>query len=60
MPAWGTKLPSEQIWKLVAYIQALGTDEEPNPPPQNRSYPSWPEPREEPNPGAGSPGSEGP
>jgi cytochrome c oxidase cbb3-type subunit 3 len=32
MPAWGTKLPQEQIWKLVAYIQSLRTPQEPQPP----------------------------
>lgn len=32
MPAWGTKIPSEQIWKLVAYIKSLRTPEEPDPP----------------------------
>jgi cytochrome c oxidase cbb3-type subunit 3 len=32
MPAWGTKLPSEQIWKLVAYVRALRTPDEPSPP----------------------------
>jgi cytochrome c oxidase cbb3-type subunit 3 len=32
MPAWGTKLPSEQIWKLVAYIRSLRTPDEPSPP----------------------------
>jgi len=30
MPAWGTKLPPDVIWKLVAYIQSLGTDNEPD------------------------------
>ncbi len=37
MPAWGTKLPADVIWKLVAYIQSLGTADEPDkatPPPQ--------------------------
>jgi cytochrome c oxidase cbb3-type subunit 3 len=29
MPSWGTKLPPEVIWKLVAYIESLGTEEEP-------------------------------
>ncbi len=24
MPAWGGRLPPEQIWKLVAYLQSLG------------------------------------
>jgi cytochrome c oxidase cbb3-type subunit 3 len=32
MPAWGTKLTEDQIWKLVAYIQSLRTPNEPNPP----------------------------
>jgi cytochrome c oxidase cbb3-type subunit 3 len=32
MPAWGTKLPDDQIWKLVAYIQSMRTPNEPNPP----------------------------
>lgn len=30
MPAWGTKLPPDVIWKLVAYIQSLGTPQEPD------------------------------
>lgn len=42
MPAWGTKLPSLQIWKLTAYIESLGTNMEPNPPPQNPVYPNPP------------------
>ncbi len=32
MPAWGTKLPENQIWMLVSYIKSLGTNEEPDPP----------------------------
>jgi cytochrome c oxidase cbb3-type subunit 3 len=32
MPAWGTKLNDDQIWKLVAYIKSLRTPDEPNPP----------------------------
>jgi cytochrome c oxidase cbb3-type subunit 3 len=32
MPAWGTKLPADQIWKLVAYVRSLRTPNEPNPP----------------------------
>lgn len=32
MPTWGTKLPDEQIWKLTAYIQSLGTEQEAEPP----------------------------
>jgi cytochrome c oxidase cbb3-type subunit 3 len=36
MPSWGTKLPPPLIWKLVTYIQSLGTQQEPDkaaPPP---------------------------
>lgn len=32
MPAWGTKIPQDQIWKLVTYIQTLDTSEEVDPP----------------------------
>ena len=32
MPAWGTKLPEDQIWKLVVYIKSLRTPDEPHPP----------------------------
>lgn len=32
MPAWGTKLPQEQIWKLVAYIQSMRKPYEADPP----------------------------
>jgi cytochrome c oxidase cbb3-type subunit 3 len=32
MPAWGTKVTEDQIWKLVAYIQSLRTPDEPDPP----------------------------
>jgi cytochrome c oxidase cbb3-type subunit 3 len=32
MPAWGTHLPNDQIWKLVTYIQTLRTPMEPQPP----------------------------
>jgi len=32
MPAWGTKVPEDQIWKLVAYVQSLRTPNEPDPP----------------------------
>lgn len=32
MPAWGMKLPPDVIWKLVAYIQSLGTPQEPDKP----------------------------
>ncbi|MBW3567920.1 MAG: cytochrome c, partial [Proteobacteria bacterium] len=42
MPGWGHMLPPEQIWKMTAYIEALGTDREPNPPPENPVYPNPP------------------
>lgn len=32
MPAWGTKIPQEQIWELVAYIKSMRTPQEPDPP----------------------------
>lgn len=32
MPAWGSLLPEEQIWKLVSYVRTLGTDDESMPP----------------------------
>ncbi len=32
MPAWGTKLTDDQVWKLVAYVKSLRTPAEPNPP----------------------------
>ncbi len=32
MPAWGSKLPPDQIWKLVAYIRSLRTAKEPDKP----------------------------
>lgn len=32
MPAWGTRLPDDQIWALVAYIKSMRTPEEPEPP----------------------------
>jgi len=35
MPAWGGKIPEDQIWKLVAYIHTLATQNEPDPPPPN-------------------------
>ncbi len=34
MPAWGTKLPQDQIWKLVAYIKSMNTPNEPDAPVQ--------------------------
>jgi cytochrome c oxidase cbb3-type subunit III len=32
MPAWGTKVPEDQIWKLVTYIKSLRTPQEADPP----------------------------
>jgi cytochrome c oxidase cbb3-type subunit 3 len=32
MPAWGTKLPADQIWQVVTYIQSLRTPNEPEKP----------------------------
>lgn len=32
MPAWGTRLNGDQIWKLVGYIQSLRKPYEPEPP----------------------------
>ena len=32
MPAWGSKLPSDQVWKIVTYIKSLRTPDEPDPP----------------------------
>jgi len=42
MPAWGTKIPSDQIWQLVAYIKSMRTLKEPDPPtePANEQTPN--------------------
>jgi len=32
MPAWGSKLTDDQVWKLVAYVHSLRTPDEPHPP----------------------------
>lgn len=32
MPAWGSRIPQEQIWDLVAYIKSMNTPYEPDPP----------------------------
>jgi cytochrome c oxidase cbb3-type subunit 3 len=32
MPSWGSKIGDDQIWKLVTYIKALRTPNEPEPP----------------------------
>jgi len=34
MPSWGSKIPRDQIWKLVTYIKSLRTPHEPDPPPK--------------------------
>ncbi len=42
MPAWGSKIPEDQIWKLVAYIKSMRTPAEPDPPvvPANEQVPN--------------------
>lgn len=32
MPAWGTILPRQEIWKIVTYIRSMRTPQEPDPP----------------------------
>jgi|SRR5690606_7677071 len=32
MPAWGSLLPQDQIWQLVAYVRTLGSPQEADPP----------------------------
>lgn len=32
MPAWGSKIPENQIWELVAYIKSMRTPDEADPP----------------------------
>jgi cytochrome c oxidase cbb3-type subunit 3 len=32
MPAWGVKVPRDQIWKIVTYIKSLRTPNEPDAP----------------------------
>lgn len=32
MPSWATKIPEEQIWKIVTYIETLNTPSEIEPP----------------------------
>jgi cytochrome c oxidase cbb3-type subunit 3 len=32
MPAWGLKVPEQQIWQLVAYIKSMRSPQEPEPP----------------------------
>jgi mono/diheme cytochrome c family protein len=33
MPAWGERLPKQQIWQIIAYLRTLGSDAEPVKPP---------------------------
>jgi mono/diheme cytochrome c family protein len=33
MPAWGERLPTQQIWQIITYIRTLGSDAEPVKPP---------------------------
>lgn len=35
MPAWGGKIPEDEMWKIIAYIHSLATPLEPDPPPPN-------------------------
>lgn len=30
MPSWGSTIPQEQIWQLVAYVKSLNTPDEPD------------------------------
>ena len=32
MPAWGDKIPADQMWKIIAYVKSLNTPLEPEPP----------------------------
>lgn len=44
MPAWGGRIPEDQIWKLIAYIRTLATPQEPDPPPPQENPPLEPSP----------------
>lgn len=41
MPAWGGRIPQDQIWQIITYIRTLGTPQEPDapPPPANPPMP---------------------
>ena len=41
MPAWGGRIPEDQMWKIITYIRTLGTPQEPDapPPPANPPMP---------------------
>jgi cytochrome c oxidase cbb3-type subunit 3 len=30
MPAWGGRIPEDQIWQLISYIRSLRTPQEPD------------------------------
>jgi cytochrome c oxidase cbb3-type subunit 3 len=32
MPSWGGKVPDDQVWKIVTYIQSMRTPDEPDAP----------------------------
>jgi cytochrome c oxidase cbb3-type subunit 3 len=32
MPSWGSRIPEDQIWQIVAYIKSMRTPQEPDPP----------------------------
>jgi len=42
MPAWGARIPEDQIWQLVTYIRTMRTLAEPDPPnePANEQVPN--------------------
>lgn len=46
MPAWGAKIPEQQIWAMVAFIKSFRTVDEPSPPDQSTPAPPtdvlWP------------------
>ena len=42
MPAWGTRLPNDVTWKLVAYVRSLRTSNEPAPADQTIPIPRAP------------------
>ena len=53
MPAWGSKIPQNQIWELVAYIKSMGTPEEPEPPSEPADE-QVPNPQQEEKPSVGT------
>ena len=53
MPAWGSKIPENQIWELVSYIKSMGTPQEPEPPREPASE-QVPNPSQEEKPNVGT------